>query len=377
MKIAVNASSLKTHFLENDTDFFIAIFLQLASSHPEHTFVFISDTPFTSECHFPRNILPVIIGPKTSTALKWRLWYNFKIPAVLKKHKADIFISKNGCSLKTKIPQLLIYPDLTFLHQPSFVNKKWIHFYKKNMPLFLKKAEVVLVASGFLKEELTTHYKIEEEKIIVMHQKPREDFAPLSFEEKEKIKEKYTGGSEYFLYQGIISTQKNLLNLLKAFSVFKKRQRSSMYLILSGKPGEEFDSFKESLRLYRFNKEVVLLKDITESVTSKITASAYCMVYTPVYEAASIAPLEAMKCEVPVIASSTGSLPEACGNAALYADPNNFKDIAEKMMLIFKDEKSRKELIEKGQSHLQKYNSKKTPDIFEIIENVAKKNPVE
>ncbi|MEO9022372.1 MAG: glycosyltransferase family 1 protein [Ginsengibacter sp.] len=375
MKIAVNASSLKKHLSINDKDPFIEIFLQMATSHPEHTFIFISDAPFPPDLHFPYNVEPIVTGHEANTPLKWRIWYNLKIPAVLKKHTAAIFISEHFCSLKTKIPQLLISPDLTFLQQPSFVNKKWIHFYKKYTPLFLKKAEAILVSSKFLKNELIAHYKTEEGKIMVTHQKPCNHFAPLGLEEKEKIKEKYTGGNEYFIYRGIISPQKNLLNLLKAFSAFKKRQRSSMHLIISGNPGQEYESLKESLRLYRFNKEVALLDDLTEIETAKIIASAYCMVYTPAYETASIAPLEAMKCEVPVIVSSSGSLPEVGGDAALYADPDHFKDIAEKMMLIFKDEGSRKVLIEKGKAHLLKYNSKETPDIFKIIENTVKDIP--
>ena len=82
-------------------------------------------------------------------------------------------------------------------------------------------------------------------------------------------------------------------------------------------------------------------------------------------------PLEAMKCDVPVITSSTGAMPEICSNAALYADPQNFKDIAENMMLIFKDEKRRKELIEKGRERIKKCNwDKSALLVWKSIQNV-------
>lgn len=376
MKIVINASSLKECSSENDEDSYTYYVLQLALSHPEHSFIFISDTSFSLRSDLPENIIHMVTGPEANSPLTWRLWYNFKIPAVLKKHKADIFISKNFCSLNTKIPQILFSPDITFIHNPSFINKKFIHFYKKYTPLFLKKADTVFVFSDFLKNKLIAHYKTDVDKIKVIYRNPERHLSSLSFEEKEKIKEKYTDGNEYFLYKGIISPQKNLMNLLKAFSAFKKRQRSSMYLIISGESGPGYETFKESLRLYRFNKEVKMFNNLSKIETEKIIASAYCMVYIPIYETSSIAPLEAMKCGVPVIASQSGSLPEICEDAALYSDPDNFKDIAEKMMLIFKDENERKQWIEKGKVQSLKYSSIKKPDIFEIIKLTAKKNPV-
>ena len=64
--------------------------------------------------------------------------------------------------------------------------------------------------------------------------------------------------------------------------------------------------------------------------------------------------LQAMKSGVPVITSPESAMSEICGDAALYADPENFKDIAVKMMLIFKDENLRKTLIDKGTINARK-----------------------
>ena len=58
--------------------------------------------------------------------------------------------------------------------------------------------------------------------------------------------------------------------------------------------------------------------------------------------------LEAMQCDVPVITPSDSAMQEIAKDAALYADANNHTDIADKMMLLYKDENLRKELIQKG-----------------------------
>jgi glycosyltransferase involved in cell wall biosynthesis len=109
-----------------------------------------------------------------------------------------------------------------------------------------------------------------------------------------------------------------------------------------------------------------------QNENEKILASAYAMVYVPFYESEGDSVIEAMKCESPLIVSDAGFLKEYCSDAALYVDPNNYKDIAEKMMQIFKDEKLRKELIEKETNQLNQFSDRKRGDIlFELIKNTA------
>jgi glycosyltransferase involved in cell wall biosynthesis len=88
------------------------------------------------------------------------------------------------------------------------------------------------------------------------------------------------------------------------------------------------------------------------------------MVHPSLYEGFATQPLEAMKTSVPVIASSKGAMPEILGDAALYADTENFKDIAVKMMQLFRDENVRKELIEKGKIQAEKFNWDVTSKLF-------------
>ncbi|MEO6843740.1 MAG: glycosyltransferase family 1 protein [Ginsengibacter sp.] len=372
MRIAVNAGSFKSHQGDNNKNLFTNTLLPLVFSEPKCTFIFLFDAPPSEAIHFPENAISAVIGPEADSPLKNKIWYQLKIPMALKKYKADIFITINYCSLKTKVPQLLISPDLAFINQPSLVNKKHLSFYKKNTPLFLDKASAIVVNSMLSKNKLIDSYKINEEKIKLFSKGVGSDFVPLEYEEKESIKERYAEGNEYFIYKGFIGQQQNLMNLIKAFSAFKKRQKSKMQLIIAGTPGIGYDDFLASLKGYRFKNELKILTDLTKAEMPKIIASAYAMVYVPHFETSSDVPLEAMKCDVPLIASSMGALPEFCGDAALYSDPADFKNIAENMMLIFKDEKRRKELIEKGRAQTIKFSGEQNFDsLFEIIKNIA------
>ena len=74
--------------------------------------------------------------------------------------------------------------------------------------------------------------------------------------------------------------------------------------------------------------------------------------------------LEAMQCNVPVITSINSSMQEIAKDGALYAEAGSHTDIAEKMMLLYKDENLRKELIQKGREVVQQYSWDKTADLL-------------
>ncbi|MDB5208335.1 MAG: glycosyltransferase family 4 protein, partial [Flavisolibacter sp.] len=91
-------------------------------------------------------------------------------------------------------------------------------------------------------------------------------------------------------------------------------------------------------------------------------ASAYALVYPSLFEGFGVPVIEAMKCGVPVLTSKDSSMQEIGGEAAMYFDPQNIDDIADKLMRIYKDEMGRKDLIKKGLVVAQKYSWQKTAD---------------
>ncbi len=349
-------------------NFIFKIFHRNSTSHLENTFILISNKPYPDTLVFSKNVIPVVKGPLAKHPAQWLIWYNIKIPSVLKKYKADVFISFDFCSLTTKVPQCIIINDLSFLAYPS---KNHLFFYKKFTPRSLKKTKAIVTVSEFSKADIIKQYKIDADKIKVVYNGIDETFEPINFEERKNIKEKYADGNEYFIYTGELQEKNNLLNLLKAFSAFKKRQKSNMQLLIAGNAGSQYEELLENLRLFRFKEEVKLLIDISHDELVKVTAATYAMVYPSFYEGFPKPIIEAMKCGVPVLTSSTSAMPEICGDAALYFDPKDFKEIAVKMMLIFKDENLRKKLIEKGNIQVEKYSWNITSQLlWESIEKI-------
>lgn len=357
MVIAINTKALLPGKMEGYGYYIEEIFSRIAIHHPEHQFYFLFDRPFDPQFIYATNVQPVIVNPQARLPILWQLWYNWKLPAVLRKIKADVFVSPDGfCSLRTKVPQCLVVHDLAFLHFPHFITKPHLRFYRKYTGRFLEKAKVIVTVSAFSKNDIVNHYPINPNKIHIAGNAPNAVFQPLEFEEKERIKEKYSAGCEYFIYTGSVHPRKNLINLLKAFSQFKKWQRSNMKLVIAGRLAWKTDEFTKLLSTFKFRNDVILTGYLEKKELAALVASAYAMVYSSFFEGFGVPPLEALQCHVPAIVSNNSAMPEVGGDAYLYIDPERVEDMAEKMLLIYKDEALRSRLIANGKKRLPQFS---------------------
>lgn len=363
MIIAVDARSMKE--LGANGCFIYELFKTLVKNHPEHQFYFLFDGPFDETYSFSSNVHPIIVLPKASRPVLLKYWYDIKIPSALKKIKADIFVSPNSCgSLTSKCPQCLVVQQSGFAHHSDSYKKSHLRFLKKNTPKFLKRAKRIVAVSEFVKRSIEELYKIDASRIDVVYNGARDNFHPLSFDESLFIKERYTEGKEYFLCPATIQTADNLVNLLKAFSIFKKRLQSSMKLIIAGSPSSKNSELLQLIHTYKYRDDVVLTGDVPRQDLPLLAGAAYALVYPTFLECFCVSSQEAMKCEVPVLASQNTSIREIAGEAGLYFNASDHEDIAGKLMLIYKDENLRKDLIEKGKLAGPKYDWQRSAEVF-------------
>jgi glycosyltransferase involved in cell wall biosynthesis len=347
MNLVINTRPLSKYVVYNLQDFVNDYIFQIINNNPTHSFYIIADS-VADKFVTLKNISIIASAPTSANILLWKLWYAYKLPSLLKKYKADVFINMDSiCSLKTKVPQCIVVPDLSFLQHPAFV--------KKNTSVFLKKAVMIITFSQFVKNLICKNYTIATEKVEVIYTGANENFLPVDEVEKENCKGIYTEGKEYFLFAGELSAANNLVNLLKAFSFFKKRQKSNMQLIIATKAIAPNNPLVESLKTYKYRNEVKLLIDLPEEELVKITAAAYAFVYAVKQHDYYAPVLLAMQSEVPVIVSNSAIMTEICGETALFTDPAIFENIADKMMMLFKNEDKRNELIIKGKQQAAKF----------------------
>ncbi len=377
MRIAVNAILLQKASLDGINHYAGGIFSRLVTQHPEHTFIFMFDRPFDDKFITAPNIIPVIVGPHAHTAFSSWLWYNVTAPLALRKQKPDVWLQPYGrLSLSSSIPQLLVQPALSFIHHPRLMPRFRRWFYQWNTPRFLKKAAGVVTLSAYTRTDIITQYPpVHPNKISVIPGAARNLFRPLSWEEKEQVKDGFADGREYFLLIDDIHPGSNGMNLLRAFSLFKKWQHSNMkLLVIAGTQGRQDKELAGKLTTYKYREDVVLMNELGDEQLAKVMASAYAVICPALFESFGQLALEAMQCGVPVIAGNNPSLPETCGEAALYADPADPESMAKQMMVLYRDENLRTRLIEEGKRQAASFSWERTVEkCWNLLSSLAKK----
>lgn len=365
MRIGVNTRLLLKGKLEGIGWFTDQTLQRMVHEHPEHEFFFFFDRPYDKSFIYSNNVTPVVIPPQARHPILFSLWFDWTLPYALKKHKIDVFLSPDGfCSLRTKVPTCLVIHDLAFEHYPEHLKFSHKHYWKYFQPRFAHKAKRIVTVSEYSKKDLTELYNISPDKIDVACNGAHETYQPLDWKAKEEIKKEYAEGCEYFVYAGALHPRKNIVNLLKAFIAFKKMQRSDMKLVMVGRPAWKYEEVLDMKDNMPFKEDVkwVGYKNVDE--LSGIIGGAYALVYPSLFEGFGIPILEALKCNVPVIASNTSSMPEVTGDAGLLVNPQDHLDIAAKMEMMYKDEQLRKKLIEAAPAQVSKYTWDKATEVL-------------
>jgi len=113
MRIAVNTRLLLKGRLEGIGWYTHQMLERIVRAHPEHEFLFLFDRPYDPSFVFAPNVRPIVAHPQARHAVLFYLWFEWMVPAMLRKYKADLFLSTDGlCSLATRTPPCLVMPDL-------------------------------------------------------------------------------------------------------------------------------------------------------------------------------------------------------------------------------------------------------------------------
>lgn len=251
---------------------------------------------------------------------------------------------------------VIIAQDFPYKHlKPKDINERiknnFIFRYHRRS---LIRAQAVIAVSEATKDDLIKFFKVPEEKIEVI---------PMGYKNICALPEAHIDlPRKFFLYAGVIKERKNILNIVKAFSLFKKNQQGSLEkLVLAGKDeGDYADGIKQFTRKNNLATEIVFLGYLNDYQLSAAYRRAIAFVFPSLVEGFGFPVLEAMSCGVPVITSNIMGPSEIGKDAALLVDPRSPKAIAEAMRKIVSDKNLRAELIRKGLARAKEYSWDKT-----------------
>ncbi|XEC96237.1 glycosyltransferase family 4 protein [Paenibacillus tarimensis] len=276
--------------------------------------------------------------------LKGHLWEQLQLPLYT---GGSLLINLCGPAPIMKLNKIVIIHDASVFanqHNFSWTFRNWYKLMYRSFGILSRR---IVTVSHFSKSEIVKYCKINPEKISVHHLgvdhflRVRADYELI----KEKIKDK-----KYILAVSSKSPNKNFEGIIKAVRLL---QRDDIECVIAGGNNTRVFTSHDGLDSAEHSMNVRYLGYVSDEELISLYKHAECFVYPSFYEGFGLPPVEAMAAGCPVVVSNASSLPEVCGKSAVYCDPYNEKDIADKIGLLIDDEKYRQHLIESGRNRAE------------------------
>lgn len=243
--------------------------------------------------------------------------------------------------LPRRILKIVTMHDLIVWRYPQYFTPFDRMAYRMKQRHACRVADVVVAISEQTKRDLIALMGIPEEKIKVVYQTCDEMFwrGERATWNVESVREKYSLPDKYVVCVGTIEDRKNQMCAIRAVRQLPK----GIGLVMVGRPRGEYGQkvMKEA------DEQIRIVTDADFADFPALYAGAVASVYMSRFEGFGIPVLESMCCGTPVVTSGVSSMPEAGGDAALYADPDDSEAVAAHLLKLATDEGFRQEFIEK------------------------------
>lgn len=271
-------------------------------------------------------------------SLDGHFWEQISLPIFLLGHGNPLLI--NFCGLSPVIYSRAI---LTIHDVSVYVDKNWFKFkyrfwYKTMFWLLARRLDKFITSSDFSKREIVSRLGVCDKKISVIYPTCKFD---------NYYQSKAVNGRLKILAVSSIDPRKNFKVIIEAVEHLESERFD---ILIAGGVGRAFKSSVSSI------KNVSLLGYVSDDHLLKLYRNADIFIYPSLYEGFGIPPLEAMSQGCPVIASNAASIPEACGNAAIYFEPSQSKNLAFIIESLCDNKELRSDLIKKGYRNLERFN---------------------
>lgn len=295
-----------------------------------------------------------------------RLWTHLRLGWEMLRHPPDVlFVPAHVIPALHPPRSVVTVHDLGYLHFPE------AHTLARRLDLHLstrwsvRAAWRIIAVSQATKDDLVQHYRVPPSNITVVHHGlSSEHFSPVTDPAtRAACTARYGISGDYFLYVGTIQPRKNLLRLIEAFAQVLREERGSpsstatatarprrLSLVLAGKKGWLTAAIEQRVAELDIKDNVQFIGYVDDDALPALMSGARAFVFPSLYEGFGMPVLEAMACGTPVLTSTTSSLPEVAGDAALLVDPTSTRALADGLSRLLHDTALCDTLRERGRA---------------------------
>ncbi len=307
--------------------------------------VIFMNEPEAGNFSFPDHVKKVSVNARHYTFREqWAFW------RILMKEKCDLvhFTHFNLPFLYRRKFVVTIHDTTISFFPGKKMNVWWRKMaYRLVFGHAVKSSAGIITVSKNTKLDVVKLYPGTEEKITVIWNGLGKDFVSVDIDEQLQVSKRYDLSDRFLLYTGVWREHKNLVGLIKSFALISKNN-PDLNLVITGKEDPYYPEVKTEVINWGLEDKVKFVGLVPFHDLVALYNAAEIFVFPSFYEGFGFPPLEAMLVSTPVCASESASIPEVCGEAALYFDPTDIEDMAQKVEMLLLDENLKSSLIEKG-----------------------------
>ena len=234
--------------------------------------------------------------------------------------------------------QLVVIHDAATLANPGNFSVAFRSWYRVMIGTLMRRTRLVASVSRFSADELTRYFGARARGVEVIHEGGEHilrEAADVSVIERLAL-----GGRRFVLAVGSQSPNKNLAAVVEAMKLLD--DPNLLLVAAGGGNNRVFAAAAIS------DPRLVSTGYVTDGQLRALYEHAACFVFPSFYEGFGLPPLEAMCCGCPVVASQRASMPEVCGDAALYCDPADPATLAKQLRRVLDSSALQEELRAAG-----------------------------
>ncbi|WP_320677428.1 glycosyltransferase family 1 protein [Prochlorococcus sp. MIT 1300] len=270
--------------------------------------------------------IPKSLMPELGVKAHFRrlVWIQTKIPSLLKKSGAEIFLSPvPEAPLFRGVRSVVLAHDLLPLRYPQ--PTPLLAYHLAYVPLVLHRSQRILCNSKATARELHERLGLPLKKLITI---------PLGFNPNKLYPLQLTR-EPFFLVLGRHDPHKNISGILRAIALL--RDKETQLWIIGPQDRRYTPSLKKLASELEIDHRCKWIPWVDDSERLKLLNRCQALVIASHWEGFGLPALEAMACNTPVIASNSGALPEVVGDAGLLFDSKDPAALADAMSMVLSD----------------------------------------
>ena len=279
------------------------------------------------------------------------LWTQIVLPRLLNQDRIDVLLCPLADSpIYASTTRIVVVHDLIPLFYPE-ESPRLAFYFRFIVPLFLRKADMILADSEHTKQDVVRSYGIDEEHISVVHLGV-EDY---HFSAESPCEAPPNCPDKYFLFVGACVPRKNPIDVIRAYAHV---HGCSEKLVLVTSHGPHLQDVKQTVQDLHLNDKVIIFSGLSRQQMRFLYRHATAVVLLSEYEGFGYPAAEAMASGTPVIVSSATSLPEVVGDAGVIVRPGDLQAAAGAMKALAADEGLRNSLRQRGRTRAEAFRWK-------------------